>query len=98
VSFYEPVSYISVKFIIMYFLLLFQFGDTNCQDHNSSYRRIIQKNKIGKTYFNRSKIRAASIWHGQNNVLLLCLSPLNDWTELNLANWLNFYELHKGLV
>ena len=35
--------------------MLVQFGNAYCQEHNSSYQRIIQKNKIGKTYVDRSK-------------------------------------------
>lgn len=58
----------SFKFIILFSLMLGQFGNASCQEHNSSYLRIIQKNKIGKTYVYRSK--TDTVWRTYLGVLI----------------------------
>ncbi len=55
------------KVIILFSLMLVQFGNAYCQEHNSSYQRIIQKNKIGKTYVDRSK--TDTVWRTYLGVL-----------------------------
>lgn len=47
--------------------MLLQFGNASCQEHDSAYRTIIQKNKIGKTYVYRSK--TDTVWRTYLGVL-----------------------------
>jgi hypothetical protein len=48
--------------------MLLQFGNAFCQEHDSAYRTIIQKNKIGKTYVYRSK--TDTVWRTYLGVLI----------------------------
>lgn len=55
------------KFIIFIFLTLFQSGNASCQQHYSSYQKIIQKNKIGRINVEQSK--TDTVWRTYLGIL-----------------------------
>lgn len=63
------------KFIIFIFLILFHSGNAFCQQYYGSYQKIIQKNKIGRTYVDQSK--TDTVWRTYLGILFDTSATVN---------------------